>query len=250
MPRNAPGVRIIPSWDHLGLRASGSHELVLDNVALPLENAVDLRAPTDWAPAAGSSTEAQSHKEQQALMAVLLGTLYDAVARAAHAWLAGFLHGRAPPAWAIPWPAYPGCKSMWEKWLHCCTPTASCWNTAAQRATEVHRHQQCHSGGRHRAATQRQPWTIAPQPAGEPLTQRAMWAGAQATKRLLPYRRWQSRASHIRPLPVCFLSSTFMKHSLIPPLAFSTRSRSRRRLLRQGLAHHHGACRRQQQTRA
>lgn len=96
VPRDAPGIRVIASWDHLGLRASGSHEVVFENVTIPHDHAVDLRAPTDWAPGAGSQTDIDAHATQQAWMVVLLGTLYDAVARAAHDWLVGFLNARAP----------------------------------------------------------------------------------------------------------------------------------------------------------
>ena len=94
--RDAPGVRVVPSWDHLGLRASGSHEVIFEQVAIPLDHAVDLRAPADWAPDAGSQTDIDAHATQQAWMVVLLGTIYDAVARAARDWLLGFLNHRAP----------------------------------------------------------------------------------------------------------------------------------------------------------
>ena len=96
VPRDAPGVRIIASWDHLGLRASGSHEVLFEDVAIPLDHAVDLRAPAEWAPDAGSQTDIDAHATQQAWMVVLLGALYDAVARAARDWLVNFLNARAP----------------------------------------------------------------------------------------------------------------------------------------------------------
>ena len=96
VPHESAGIRVIASWDHLGLRASGSHEVVFENVTIPHDHAVDLRAPTDWAPGAGSQTDIDAHATQQAWMVVLLGTLYDAVARAAHDWLVGFLNARAP----------------------------------------------------------------------------------------------------------------------------------------------------------
>jgi len=102
VPRDAPGVRVIASWDHLGLRASGSHEVVFENVAIELDHAVDLRAPADWAPDAGSQTDIDAHAAQQAWMTVLLGSLYDAVAQAAHGWLAGFLNQRAPGSLGAP----------------------------------------------------------------------------------------------------------------------------------------------------
>ncbi|MGJ3701085.1 acyl-CoA dehydrogenase family protein [Variovorax sp. AFSI2.2] len=107
VPRNAPGVRVIASWDHLGLRASGSHEVVFENVAIELDHAVDLRAPTDWAPDAGSQTDIDAHATQQAWMTVLLGSLYDAVAQAARDWLAGFLNQRAPGSLGAPLASLP-----------------------------------------------------------------------------------------------------------------------------------------------
>ncbi len=102
VPRDAPGVRVIASWDHLGLRASGSHEVVFEDVEIPLDHAVDLRAPADWAPDAGSQTDIDAHATQQAWMIVLLGSLYDAVAQAARDWLVGFLNQRAPGTLGAP----------------------------------------------------------------------------------------------------------------------------------------------------
>lgn len=107
VPRAAPGVRVVASWDHLGLRASGSHEVIFEEVALPLDHAVDLRAPAEWAPDAGSQTDIDAHATQQAWMVVLLGTLYDAVARAARDWLLGFLHHRAPSGLGAPLASLP-----------------------------------------------------------------------------------------------------------------------------------------------
>lgn len=102
VPRDAPGIRVIASWDHLGLRASGSHEVILEDVVIPLDHAVDLRAPQEWAPDAGSQTDVDAHAAQQAWMVVLLGTLYDAVARAARDWLVGFLNERVPSGLGAP----------------------------------------------------------------------------------------------------------------------------------------------------
>lgn len=107
VPRDAPGVRVIASWDHLGLRASGSHEVVFENVAIGLDHAVDLRAPADWAPDAGSQTDIDAHATQQAWMTVLLGSLYDAVATAARDWLVGFLNQRAPGSLGAPLASLP-----------------------------------------------------------------------------------------------------------------------------------------------
>jgi alkylation response protein AidB-like acyl-CoA dehydrogenase len=102
VPRDAPSIRVIESWDHLGLRASGSHEVVFEDVKVPLDHAVDLRAPEAWIPGHSSAADIEAHAQQQAWMVVLLGSLYDAVARAAEAWLLGFLQARAPGSLGAP----------------------------------------------------------------------------------------------------------------------------------------------------
>ncbi len=89
-----PGIRIVESWDHLGLRASGSHEAIFDHVALPLDHAVDVRPIGDWA----SGPEPDAH----AWMVCLLGALYDGIARAARDWLLGFLAERRPGSLGAP----------------------------------------------------------------------------------------------------------------------------------------------------
>lgn len=94
VPRESAGIRVIESWDHLGLRASGSHEVVFTDVLLPADHAVDLRAPTEWA--------AGPDDDQYAWMIVLLGALYDGVARAARSWLLDFLEQRAPGSLGAP----------------------------------------------------------------------------------------------------------------------------------------------------
>ena len=87
VPRGAKGFRIVESWDHLGMRASSSHDAVLEDVFVPDDHAVDLRRPADWAarePAAAAWT------------ALLFSSIYDGVARAARDWLIGFLKTRVP----------------------------------------------------------------------------------------------------------------------------------------------------------
>lgn len=82
-----PGTRIVETWDHLGLRASGSHDVVLNDVLIPHDHALDLRAPADWA---------GGEPWLQVEMAVMLGALYTGVAQAARDWLVRFLHERKP----------------------------------------------------------------------------------------------------------------------------------------------------------
>ena len=93
---DTPGIRIEETWNHLGLRASGSHDVVLEDVEIPLDHAVDIRPPADWAAHGAAQADTGAHLDQQAWMNVLLGSLYDAVAQAARDWLTQFLNTRAP----------------------------------------------------------------------------------------------------------------------------------------------------------
>ncbi|MDP4078613.1 acyl-CoA dehydrogenase family protein [Acidovorax sp. A1169] len=89
----APGIRIDPTWDHLGLRASGSHDVHFDSVPVPASHALELRLPQDWA---------RGDSAVQAEMVVLLGRLYTGVARAAREWLLDFLRTRTPASLGAP----------------------------------------------------------------------------------------------------------------------------------------------------
>lgn len=93
VPLAATGVRIEETWNHLGLRASGSHDVVFEDVHIPQEHAVDLRAPEGWrAP----------DPLQQAWLCTLLAALYEGVARAAQGWFGLFLVTRAPGSLGAP----------------------------------------------------------------------------------------------------------------------------------------------------
>ena len=114
-------IRVIESWDHLGLRASGSHEAVFDDVPLPADHAVDVRAPDAWAVSAASHADADAQTDQQAWMVALLGSLYDAVARAARDWLLDFATTRAPSGLGAPLATLPRVQEAVgeiEGWLH------------------------------------------------------------------------------------------------------------------------------------
>ncbi|WP_380178450.1 acyl-CoA dehydrogenase family protein [Kalamiella sp. sgz302252] len=88
VPASALGIRIEEEWDHLGMRATCSHRVVLEDVWIPAENAV---AVSRW-----SEPRSAADEEESLWIAVLLSTLYDAVARAAHQWFIGFLQQRVP----------------------------------------------------------------------------------------------------------------------------------------------------------
>jgi alkylation response protein AidB-like acyl-CoA dehydrogenase len=87
VPMAARGLTIEESWDQLGMRASGSHDVVLDGVEVPLDHAVDLRAPAAWA---------SPDPIYLAWNTTAIAAIYDGVARAAQAWFIGFLRARVP----------------------------------------------------------------------------------------------------------------------------------------------------------
>jgi alkylation response protein AidB-like acyl-CoA dehydrogenase len=88
-----PGTRIEETWDHLGLRASGSHDVIFDDVAVPLDCEIDVRKPSEWM--ARDFTQAT-------LSAILVSSIYDGIARAAQDWLVKFLHTRVPASLGAP----------------------------------------------------------------------------------------------------------------------------------------------------
>jgi alkylation response protein AidB-like acyl-CoA dehydrogenase len=87
VPAASPGVRVVETWDHLGMRATGSHDLILEDVELPEEFGLDLR-PADVPPQAEPAVAGWN--------ALTLTALYHGVACAARDWLLGYLHQRAP----------------------------------------------------------------------------------------------------------------------------------------------------------
>ncbi|PXA90353.1 acyl-CoA dehydrogenase [Caulobacter sp. D4A] len=84
---DSPGVIIEETWDHLGLRASASHDVIFEDVLVPLDHALDPQppgAPPPYSPVFGTWSS------------VLTAAIYDSVARAARDWLADFLIARKP----------------------------------------------------------------------------------------------------------------------------------------------------------
>jgi alkylation response protein AidB-like acyl-CoA dehydrogenase len=87
VPKDAPGLRIVETWDHLGMRATGSHDSIYENVELPHEFGVDLRPPAAWM---------VPDPVSEAWNALAIGAVYNGAARAAADWLKGYLHERVP----------------------------------------------------------------------------------------------------------------------------------------------------------
>ncbi|MEX3691144.1 acyl-CoA dehydrogenase family protein [Paraburkholderia sp. BR14263] len=89
VPREAAGVRIVETWDPLGMRASASHDVVFTDVAIAVDDVVGLRP---------AHLGVQRDPHATAWYFSLVGTVYDGAARAARDWLLAFLTGRKPAA--------------------------------------------------------------------------------------------------------------------------------------------------------
>jgi len=87
VPGGAPGLRIEETWRQLGMRASGSPDVVLDEVEIPFDHAAGLKTLQELA---------APNAAQTAWVAVLFSTVYDGAARAARDWFVKFLRERAP----------------------------------------------------------------------------------------------------------------------------------------------------------
>jgi alkylation response protein AidB-like acyl-CoA dehydrogenase len=103
VPAKSDGIRIIETWDHLGLRASGSHDVAFDDVLIPLDHEVDVRVPGAWGP---------PDVAQSTIQAVLVGAVYDGVARAARDWLVDFLKTRVPSSLGSPLSTLPRAQEI------------------------------------------------------------------------------------------------------------------------------------------
>lgn len=86
---DSPGIKILPTWDHLGMRATVSHEVAFDRTPIPLDHAVDVRKPAEWTTRPGDHAMAQWN-------ALAISTIYDGIAQAARDWLRNYLKERVP----------------------------------------------------------------------------------------------------------------------------------------------------------
>ncbi len=80
---DAPGITIEPTWDHLGLRASASHDVVFTDVPVPSGATAGLSTP-------------DTQRPPVLTFPLALPALYLGVARNALDWLTGFLRERVP----------------------------------------------------------------------------------------------------------------------------------------------------------
>lgn len=93
VPADAPGIRIVETWDHFGMRASASHDVIFEGTQIPHDYAVDIREPGAWPP---------PNSEESAWYVLPIAALYDGIARAARDWLVNYLTKRSPTALGAP----------------------------------------------------------------------------------------------------------------------------------------------------
>ncbi|WP_375502446.1 acyl-CoA dehydrogenase family protein [uncultured Jatrophihabitans sp.] len=93
-PNDLPGITWLDTWDHIGLRASNTHDVRYDNVELPYEAFREIPRQADGSyrdPAAAAGPGGFAHV-----------ALYIGVARAARADFRAFTRGRVPTALGKP----------------------------------------------------------------------------------------------------------------------------------------------------
>ncbi|NQX29938.1 acyl-CoA/acyl-ACP dehydrogenase [Microbacteriaceae bacterium VKM Ac-2854] len=89
VPADAPGIEIVRTWDHLGQRATSTHDVIYTDVAIPLENFQGVPA----------STISAERSNVSGLGAV---SLYVGVARAAQRFFVRFANERRPTSLGKP----------------------------------------------------------------------------------------------------------------------------------------------------
>lgn len=89
VPADAPGLRVEPTWNHAGLRASASHSVYLEDVVVAADACLSLYEP-------GSDGLQKQSALIQIWNGILLAALYDGIARAGRDWLLRFLNERTP----------------------------------------------------------------------------------------------------------------------------------------------------------
>ncbi|WP_205687583.1 acyl-CoA dehydrogenase family protein [Cellulomonas endophytica] len=84
VPGGLPGVRVVRTWDHLGQRATSTHDVVYDRVRIPLDHF------------RGTPVQQQGRGDLPHGSLLSVPALYVGVARAAQAFLVRFAHERVP----------------------------------------------------------------------------------------------------------------------------------------------------------
>ena len=93
VPTDSDGIRVEKTWNATGMRATNSDDLILDDVAIPLEDVLDI------APASGGL---KRDERASAWYFSLVPSIYDGAAQGARDWLIEFTTTRAPASLGAP----------------------------------------------------------------------------------------------------------------------------------------------------
>jgi len=100
IPADAAGISVVDTWDHLGMRASASHDVLFDETPIPRDHAAGLLP-------AGTFDNGLRSAHVLGWMIVLVLSVYDGVAQAARDWLVGYLNERTPTNLGAPLASLP-----------------------------------------------------------------------------------------------------------------------------------------------
>jgi alkylation response protein AidB-like acyl-CoA dehydrogenase len=89
---DAPGIRIVETWDHIGMRATCSHDVLFENVPVEDEH-IAVRPLAEWQ---------HADTAQAAWNAAGMAAIYTGIARAARDWIVDFLRRRVPSGLGAP----------------------------------------------------------------------------------------------------------------------------------------------------
>lgn len=89
---DAPGITIVETWDHIGMRATCSHDVLFENVSVADEH-IAVRSTTEWQ---------HADVAQAAWNAAGMAAIYTGIARAARDWVVDFLRRRIPSGLGAP----------------------------------------------------------------------------------------------------------------------------------------------------
>ncbi|MFJ8492662.1 acyl-CoA dehydrogenase family protein [Streptomyces sp. NPDC094038] len=93
VPAGTPGIEIVPTWRQLGMRATGSHEVVFTDVEIPAEYVHELALP---------GAEPPEGTLPGSVLLLLSSAIYLGVARAAQSQVHRFAHERVPASLGRP----------------------------------------------------------------------------------------------------------------------------------------------------
>ncbi|WP_169914670.1 acyl-CoA dehydrogenase family protein [Rhodococcoides yunnanense] len=90
LDNDTPGWTVLPTWDHLGLRASDTQGVLFEGTRVPGSRLVDIRDPRDGT--------AKLRNTGRLALPLLLAANYNGVSIATRDWLVRYLHTRVPTA--------------------------------------------------------------------------------------------------------------------------------------------------------